>query len=77
MDIAEIGIISASNESFTLQAGKGYNYTLITGSYPQIHHKKELKMDNGIITCTQFIDVNGKKYKDWIPAIKLGWCEER
>ena len=64
-------------ESFILQAGVEYNYTLITGSYPQIHHKKELKMDNDIITCTQFIDINGKKYKDWIPAIKLGWCEER
>jgi len=22
-------------------------------------------------------DVNGKRYKDRIPAIKLGWCEER
>ncbi len=64
-------------ESFILQAGVEYNYTLIAGSYPQIHHKKELKMDNGIITCTQFIDINRKEHKDWIPAIKLGRCEER
>ncbi|RLG32000.1 hypothetical protein DRN97_08415 [Methanosarcinales archaeon] len=65
------------DERFTLQAGVEYNYTIVTGSYPQIHHKKELTMDNGIITCTQFIDINGKKHKDWIPAIKLGSCEER
>lgn len=65
------------DESFTLQAGVEYNYTIVTGSYPQIHHKKELKMDNGIITCTQFIDINRKEHKDWIPAIKLGRCEER
>ncbi|MCK4397617.1 MAG: hypothetical protein KAV25_01340 [Methanophagales archaeon] len=65
------------DESFTLQAGVEYNYTVVTGSYPQIHHKKELIMDNGIITCTQFIDISGKEYKDWIPAIKLGWGEER
>jgi hypothetical protein len=65
------------DESFTLQAGVEYNYTIVTGSYPQIHHKKELKMDNGIITCTQFIDINRKEHKDGIPAIKLGRCEER
>lgn len=65
------------DESFTLQAGVEYNYTIVTGSYPQIHHKKELKMDNGIITCTQFIDINRKEHKDGIPAIKLGGCEER
>ncbi len=60
------------DERFTLQAGVEYNYTIVTGSYPQIHHKKELVMDNGIITCTQFIDINRKEHKDWIPAIRLG-----
>jgi len=59
-------------ESFTLQAGVEYNYTIETGSYPQIHHNKTLTMPNGEITCTKFIDANGKIYKDRIPAIRLG-----
>jgi hypothetical protein len=59
-------------ESFTLQAGVEYNYTIETGSYPQIHHNKTLTMPNGEITCTKFIDVNGRVYYDWIPAIRLG-----
>jgi hypothetical protein len=56
---------------FTLYAGTTYNYTLITGSYPQIHHNQTLTNEYGTITCTRFRDANGKVYDDWIPAIRL------
>ncbi len=56
---------------FTLLAGHTYNYTIITGCYPQIHHTPALLIDNGWINCTKFVDANGKTYTDWIPAIKL------
>lgn len=59
------------NETFTLVANETYYYTIRTGSYPQIHHTKALLTTNGWINCTEFTDVNGKVYKDWIPAIKL------
>ncbi|MGB2842353.1 MAG: hypothetical protein WBC40_07755 [Halobacteriota archaeon] len=58
-------------EPFTLEAYKTYNYTIRTGSYPQIIHEKEFNVTGGKITCTEFIDANGKIYKDWIPAVKL------
>jgi len=57
---------------FTLEAGKEYNYTIRTGSYPQIHHTPALPTANGWINCTSFIDANGRVYYDWIPAIRLG-----
>jgi len=56
---------------FTLLANHTYNYTIKTGSYPQIRHTHELTTNNGTITCTEFIDANGKRYNNWIPAIKL------
>jgi len=56
---------------FTLYAGLTYNYTLRTGSYPQIHHNRTLTVPDGEITCSEFIDANGKTYTDWIPAIRL------
>ena len=59
------------NVPFTLQAGETYNYTIRTGSYPQIHHNKTLATANGWINCTKFTDANGKEYTDWIPAIRL------
>jgi len=62
------------NDPFTLVAGEEYNYTIRTGSYPQIHPKKELLTANGWINCTEFTDANGKKYDDGIPAIRL-WSE--
>ena len=58
-------------EPFKLSANVEYNYTIITGSYPQIHHNTSLLTTNGWINCTGFVDANGKKYDDWIPAIKL------
>ncbi len=59
------------NKTFTLFSGKTYNYTIHTGSYPQIHHTNNLSTPAGFITCTEFIDANGKKYNEWIPAIRL------
>ena len=59
------------NETFTLVANETYNYTIKTGSYPQIHHTPALPTANGWINCTEFRDANGKICYDWIPAIKL------
>lgn len=54
-----------------LHEGVTYNYKIQTGSYPQIHHQQQLETDDGIITCTEFVDVNGKIYSNRIPAIRL------
>jgi len=59
----------------TLLKDYEYNYTIRTGSYPQIHHTDALLTANGWINCTEFIDANGKKYNNWIPAIRLEWKE--
>ena len=56
---------------FTLDPGKMYNYSIRTGSYPQIRHTLALPTANGWINCTKFTDANGKEYTDWIPAIRL------
>jgi len=57
--------------SVTLLAGHTYNYTIVTGSYPQMLHAKSKDVTGGTITCTSFVDANGKTYTDWIPAIRL------
>jgi len=49
-----------------------YNYTIITGSYPQIIHNQTCGNGFGTMTCTKFVDANGKSYDNWIPAIRLG-----
>ena len=59
------------DKNFTLVATKTYNYTIRTGSYPQIHHNTSLLTANGWINCTTFTDANGKRYNNWIPAIRL------
>ena len=56
---------------FTLHPNITYNYTIKTGSYPQIIHKKEFNTTRGNITCKGFTDTNGKTYTNWIPAIRL------
>jgi len=56
---------------FTLEIGETYNYTIRTGSYPQIIHNQTLTTKNGTITCTEFTDANGRRYNNWIPAIRL------
>ncbi|MCW7075216.1 MAG: right-handed parallel beta-helix repeat-containing protein [Candidatus Methanospirare jalkutatii] len=59
------------NKTVILMPYETYNITIVTGSYPQIHHTPSLKTENGWINCTEFTDANGKKYNDWIPAIML------
>jgi len=59
------------NESFTLEAGNEYNYTIRTGSYPQIIHEPSKGVIGGVINCTEFTDANGRRYNNWIPAIRL------
>jgi parallel beta-helix repeat protein len=59
------------DKTFTLVANETYNYSIRTGSYPQIHHNRTLTMQDGVITCTEFIDANGKRYNNRIPAIML------
>ena len=58
-------------KSFKLHANEEYNYTIRTGSYPQIHHTNNLSTPTGFITCSEFTDANGKRYTDRMPAIKL------
>ena len=60
------------NTTVVLMPYETYDFTIITGSYPQIHHRKTLPTENGWINCTSFVDANGKVYYDWIPAIRLG-----
>ena len=43
--------------SFIMLANQIYNYSIRTGSYPQIIHAREFDAANGRITCTEFIDV--------------------
>ncbi|MGC9445108.1 MAG: right-handed parallel beta-helix repeat-containing protein [Candidatus Methanospirareceae archaeon] len=59
------------NSSFTLHAHETYNYTIRTGSYPQLIHKHSWNAIGGVITCSEFIDRNGKRYEGGIPAINL------
>ena len=66
MDTKEIGITFGG--LFILYVGFTYNYMIKIGSYPQIHHTDNL---SPLITCSEFVDANGKEYNDWIPAIKL------
>lgn len=55
----------------SLMANETYNYTIKTGSYPQIIHEYSKNVTGGTITCTEFIDANGKNYHNWIPAVKF------
>ena len=59
------------NKTVILMPYETYNITIVTGSYPQIHHTDALPTKNGWINCTSFVDANGKKYDNWIPAIRL------
>ena len=58
-------------EQFTLLADHTYNYTIETGSYPQIHHTTILTTPDGEITCVEFVDANGARYANRIPAFRL------
>jgi hypothetical protein len=57
--------------SVTLQAWHIYNFTIVTGSYPQIIYEHEFNATGGTITCSSFEDANGNVLTDGIPAIRL------
>jgi hypothetical protein len=61
------------NNSFTLYTNETYNYTIRTGSYPQIicAHSGVYEASGGEITCEEFRDANGIVHENWIPAIRL------
>ena len=59
------------NETFVLYKNETYNYTIFTGSYPQIIHETLFSATGGTITCTSFTDANGAVHYDWIRAITL------
>jgi len=59
------------DKTVVLRANETYNYTIHTGSYPQIHHTSALPTASGWINCTEFVDANGRRCTDWIPAIRL------
>ena len=60
------------DKPFTLVANETYNYSIRTGSYPQIIHATSKAVAGGTITCDIFVDTNGNTYTDWIPAIRVG-----
>ncbi|MBA5942306.1 MAG: leucine-rich repeat domain-containing protein [Methanophagales archaeon] len=62
------------NRTVLLMPYETYNITLITGSYPQIHHVKALETESGWINTSSFVDVNEKEHDGWIPAIRLWGC---
>ena len=63
--------VSTGAPYVTLLEEQEYNYSIRTGSYPQIIHNQTFTNEYGKITCTSFVDANGKTYTDWIPAIRL------
>lgn len=71
--LRNVGIILVGVLVLSLLVGEGvtYNYTIKTGSYPQIIHEHVFNTSDGEITCTEFGDANGKVYDDWIPVIRL------
>ena len=59
--------------SVELLEDRVYNYTITTGSYPQIIHNQTTCGNGfGTMECTGFVDANGREYDNWIPAIRLG-----
>jgi parallel beta-helix repeat protein len=55
----------------TLLTDHKYNYTIRTGSYPQIIHFDLLPTTGGVITCTDFTNTDGEIDNDWISAVRL------
>jgi hypothetical protein len=46
-------------------------WSITAGSYPQIIHESSYNATGGVITCTEFVAINGKRHERWIPAIRL------
>ena len=63
--------VTGGTHYVTLLQDHKYNYTIRTGSYPQILHAASKEVTGGTITCTSFVDANGKRYSNRIPAIRL------
>jgi hypothetical protein len=63
------------NQSFILYANETYNYTIRTGSYPQIIHEPSWNATGGVITCSEFVDENGRTYIDKIAALGLDYSD--
>jgi hypothetical protein len=62
----------AFDDPIVLTENERYNYTIITGSYPQLIRGPEHTVTGvGKITCTEFRDANGETATPWIPAIRL------
>jgi len=61
------------SRTITLKQDVIYNYTIETGSYPQIIHvhSEEYNVTGGKIRCDEFRDANGKVHANWIPAFRL------
>lgn len=59
------------NTTFSLDPNKTYSYELKTGSYPLLIHESWKDVLGGTITCTEFVDINGKSSVNGIPAIRL------
>lgn len=55
----------------TLHKNETYYYRIDTGSYPLLHPEARLQLSDGIITCTNFTDVNGAVHSAGIPALRL------
>ena len=55
----------------TLLKDHEYRYVIVTGSYPQIIHASSYNATGGVITCSEFVDINGKQHEGWIPAVRL------
>ena len=60
------------DKTVVLLGDKTYNYTIRTGSYPQIiHEQNHTTLDGSYINCTEFTDANGRVFYGGIPAIRL------
>ncbi len=60
------------DDPIVLIRNETYNYTIATGSYPQLIWGPEHTVTGvGMITCTEFRDANVETATPWIPAIRL------
>ena len=47
-------------------------FCAVMASYPQIIHSESKDVTGGVITYSEFVDVNGKQHEGRIPAVRLG-----
>lgn len=63
------------DETFVLYKNKTCNYTIRTGSYPQIIHESSKDVLGRRIICREFTDANGHSYNNWIPGYDWRGCD--